>query len=126
MLGKSVFLNLITGCVKVKACTSNDFGSNALLNKLGKREMPKRVCPPAKKTKSSTSSIKVGEYVCIYSDRLDKHHVPCRVVQVVGKKYQLYCHKGVLKRTYITVKNEQLFQLILVTSVSCSLAFIIK
>ena len=46
LFSKSVFLNLITVCVKVKACTSNDFGSNTLLNKLGKREMPKRVRPP--------------------------------------------------------------------------------
>ena len=31
---------------------------------------------------------------------MGKYHIPCRVVQVVGKVYRLYCGKGLLKRAY--------------------------
>ena len=41
--------------------------------------------------------INVGDYV---SDKLVKQHVPCRVVQAVGKIYRLCCYKGVLKDSY--------------------------
>ena len=32
--------------------------------------------------------------------KLDKHHIPCRVVQVVNNVCRLYCCKGVLKRGF--------------------------
>ena len=80
---------------------SDVIGTNPGSNVLGKREnVSGDQLPSAKKQRSSTS-YKVGDKVCVHTDRLDKHHVPCRVVLVVGKKYQLYCHKGVLNRSYV-------------------------
>ena len=42
----------------------------------------------------------VGDYVCLHSSILDKRHVPCRVIQVFGANYRLYCQKGVVKGKY--------------------------
>lgn len=63
---------------------------------LGKRENVSGDQPPPAKKQRSSTSYKVGDKVCVHTDRLDKQHMPCRVVLIVGKKYQLYCHKGVL------------------------------
>ena len=91
-----------------KPCKSDKPGStvsDAGSSMLGKREKPKQdQPPPAKKQRCSTSSYtyKVGDRVCIHTHWLDKHHIPCRVALVVGKKYQLYCHKGILKGSYVS------------------------
>ena len=42
----------------------------------------------------------VGAYVCLYSRRLGKYHLPCRIVKAFGKRCQLYCSKGVLNNSY--------------------------
>ena len=68
---------------------------------IGKRENVSGDQPPPAKKQRSSTSCKVGDKVCVHTDRLDKQHVPCRVVLIVGKKYQLYCHKGVLKGSYV-------------------------
>ena len=70
-------------------------------NVLGKREIVSGEQLPSAKKQTSSTCYKVGDKVCVHTDRLDKHHVPCRVVLVVGKRYQLYCHKGVLNRSYV-------------------------
>ena len=63
---------------------------------LGKRERFDET-PSVKKSKRDSSSFKVGDHVV---DRLEKYHIPCRVVQVVNKGCKLYCCKGVLNMCY--------------------------
>ena len=88
---------------------SNATKSDPCTTVLGKRGKPKAdQSPPAKKQRSSTSSYKVGGYVCLHTDRLDKQHVPCRVVLAVGKKYQLFCHVGILKGSYFSQELQTL------------------
>ena len=66
--------------------------------KLGKRKRPSSdKHPPVRKRKPD---IKVGDYVGLHESRLDKCHVPCRVVQMFGERCLLYCHKGVLRTGY--------------------------
>ena len=78
---------------------SDVIGTNPGSSVLGKRENVSGDQPPPAKMQRSSTSYKVGDKVCVHTDRLDKHHVPCRVDLV--KKYQLYCHKGILKGTYV-------------------------
>ena len=87
-----------------KPCKSDKPGStvsDAGSSMLGKREKPKQDQPPPR-CSTSSYTYKVGDRVCIHTHRLDKHHIPCRVALVVGKKYQLYCHKGILKGSYVS------------------------
>lgn len=44
-------------------------------------------CP----TKKQKHSFVVGDYVCVHCDSLDKQHILCRIVQVMGKVYCLCC-----------------------------------
>ena len=36
----------------------------------------------------------------IHSNTLEKHHVPCHIVQVFGEIYKLCCQRGILRTTY--------------------------
>ena len=45
-------------------------------------------------------SFVVGDYVSLHSSKLGRQHVHCRVVQVVGGVYRLFCDKGVLRGAY--------------------------
>lgn len=47
-----------------------------------------------------TRSCSVISQLETMSSILDKRHVPCRVIQVFGTNYRLYCQKGVLKGKY--------------------------
>ena len=68
---------------------------------LGKRErLPSEKPPTVSKRKPKCSSFQVGDYVSVHSKSSEKYHIPCRVVQVVGKVCRLYCGKGVLNRGY--------------------------
>ena len=53
--------------------------------------------PPARKSKPN---FKVGDYVSLHKSKLDKYHIPCRVVRIFGEKCLLYCRKGVLNTDY--------------------------
>ena len=53
-----------------------------------------------KKSKPDFPSFKVGDHVCVHTGKLDKHHIPCRVVQVVNNVCRLYYCKGVLNRGF--------------------------
>ena len=50
--------------------------------------------------KRPKSNFVVGDYVCIHHRSLDKQHIPCRVVQIVGEKYRLYCYKGIIRGSF--------------------------
>ena len=51
-------------------------------------------------TKRPKSDFAVGDYVCIHHRSLNKQHIPCRVVQIVGEKYRLYCYKGIIRGSF--------------------------
>ena len=60
--------------------------NSAQPSQLGKRErLPKKKPPTANKRKSEGSSFQVGDYVSVHIKSLEKYHIPCHVVQVVGK-----------------------------------------
>ena len=68
---------------------------------LGKRDrLAIDETPSVKKSKPDFPSFKVGDHVCVHNSKLDKHYIPCRVVQVVNNVCRLYCCKGVLKRGF--------------------------
>ena len=68
---------------------------------LGKRDrLAIDETPSAKKSKPDSPSFKVGDHVCVHTGKLDKHHIPCRVVQVVNNVCRLYSCKEVLKRGF--------------------------
>ena len=41
-----------------------------------------------------------GTCVCLHNSKLIKQHIPCRIVRVVGERYQLCCKKGILDMPY--------------------------
>jgi len=60
---------------------------------------------PSKKPKP-TNNFKAGDYVCVHSDAQRKHHVPCRIAEVVGgKHYRLRLHDGVLLSSCYTASE---------------------
>ena len=65
---------------------------------LGKRKRTASDKPPP--VRKSKPNFKVGDYVGLHESKLDKSHVPCRVVQMFGEKCLLYCRKGVLRSGY--------------------------
>ena len=67
---------------------------------LGKRDRLATDETPSVKKSKPDSPFKVGDHVCVHVSKLDKYHVPCRVVQVVNKVFRLYCCRGVLKRGF--------------------------
>ena len=69
---------------------------------LGKRERPANDKPPP--VRKSKPNFKMGDYVGLHEIKLDKYHVPCRVVQMFGERCVLYCHKGVLSTVYARSK----------------------
>ena len=76
---------------------------------LGKRDrLAADETPSVKKSKPNSPSFKVGDQVCVHAGKLDKHHIPCRVVQVVNNVCRLYCCKGVLKRGFCRSKLKAL------------------
>ena len=87
-----------------KSDKSTEIGeSDAGSSRLGKRNKPTsdQVSSP-KRNKSDSPSFKVGDYVSLHVNKLTDQHIPCRVVQVVGKMYRLYCRLGVLRGTYVS------------------------
>ena len=52
---------------------------------LGKRERLDET-PPVKKSKCDS---KVGDHVCVHVGRLEKYHIPCRVVQCLQTLLEL-------------------------------------
>ena len=66
---------------------------------LGKRERLDET-PSMKKSKRDSSPFKVGDHAYMHVGRLERYHIPCRVVQVVNKRCKLYCCKGVLNMCY--------------------------
>ena len=59
---------------------------------------------PVKVNKPPTNDIapkmEVGDHVCVHSKSMGKYHLPCRIVNVLGGRYQLYCTKGVLVTSF--------------------------
>ena len=51
-------------------------------------------------TKKRNCNFVVGDYVCVHSNSLDKHHIPCRVVHSLGNLYRVCCQKGIIKCTF--------------------------
>ena len=49
-----------------------------------------------------------GECVCIHSH---KQHIPCRVVRVIGGRYQLCCKKSVLDTPYLGLNSDHFIPL---------------
>ena len=52
------------------------------------------------KVKPSPSFVP-GACVCLHSNKLIKQHILCRIVRVVGERYQLCCKKGILDIPYL-------------------------
>ena len=87
-----------------KAGKSTEIGeSDAGSTRLGKRSKPTSATVSSpKRNKSDSPSFKPGDYVSLHVNKLNGQHIPCCVVQVVGKMYRLYCRLGVLKGTYVS------------------------
>jgi len=61
--------------------------------------------PPSKKPKP-TNNFQAGDYVCVHRDARRKHHVPCRIAEVVGGKYyRLRLCDGVLLSSCYTASE---------------------
>lgn len=45
----------------------------------------------------------------LHIDKLPDQHIPCHVVQVVGKLYRLCCRLGVLRGTYVSSELRTLY-----------------
>ena len=74
------------------SCSIPPTHSSGVSTALGKR-MRDQPCPV-------NESFVVGDYVSLHSSKLGTQHMHCRVVQVVGGVYRLFCDKGVLLGTY--------------------------
>ena len=46
------------------------------------------------------AEFQIGDYVALHSDSLGKYHLPCRITEIVGDCYRLYCTQGSLKCCY--------------------------
>ena len=55
--------------------------------------------PPVKKARLGPT-FNVGDGVFIHRKYFGKHHIACRIVRIVGKRYQLYCSEGVIKTLF--------------------------
>ena len=53
-----------------------------------------------KRKYTHTCSLQFGQYVCVHNRKLGNCHVVCRIVDVVGERYRLYCLSGVLDKAF--------------------------
>ena len=55
---------------------------------------------PRNRNRKCTRSLQLGQYVCVHNRKLGNCHVVCRIVDVVGECYWLYCLSGVLDKAF--------------------------
>ena len=51
-------------------------------------------------SREEKSRVTVGDYVCVHSRNMGQFHLSCRIVREFGGRYQLYCSKGVLNKSF--------------------------
>ena len=67
---------------------------------------PSPKCAPSKQTMPSPTTVatrphmKVGDHVCVHSRFMGSSHLPCRIVEELDGRYQLYCTRGILLTSF--------------------------